>query len=171
MVDGTIMVHFYLQKSEETGLLEILLNERNFSPKNFFKPDLTGQETGQILRIAQDVAYLKFKYYYEISEEGNKESSSDEKPLKVSGEWTDKIITEPFDFKSNSGSDKSIGKNGEPVRLPRIVEVSVGLWKPGRPEEGIEPLKVELPPTLIPIQTGMVFERFEEEEESDASEE
>jgi len=164
-------VHFYLQKNEDTGLLEILLNERDFSPKSFFKQDSLGQETGQTLRIAQDVAYLKFRYYYEISEKGISSVSTDEKPVKVSGEWADKIVTEPFDFKSNTDGNKSTTESGEPVRIPKAVEVSIGLWKPGLTEEDLEPEMVELPPTLIPIQVGMIFERFKEEEDSSAPKE
>ena len=156
-------VHFYLQKNEETGSLEILLNERNFSPENFFNEDSPEQKTGQTLRIAQDVAYLKFRYYYEISEKGNSPSPTDEKPVKVSGEWTDKIITEPFDFKSSIGDNNSTGDKQDPVRIPKAVEFSVGLLKPGLSEE--EPEVVELPPTILPIQTGMVFERFKDAEE------
>jgi prepilin-type N-terminal cleavage/methylation domain-containing protein len=164
-------VRFYLQKNEETGSLEILLNERDFSPKNFFKQDSPGQETGQTLRIAQDVAYLKFRYYYEILEEENLSVPAGEKPVKVSSERADKIITELLDFKSDTSSGKDLGKRGDSVRLPKAIEVSIGLWEPGRPEEGLEPEMVELPPTLIPIQTGMVFERFKEEEDSSAPEE
>ena len=158
-------VHFYLQKNEDTNSLEILLNERNFSPENFLKPGSPEQETGQTLRIAQDVAYLKFRYYYEISEKGNLSTAPDEKPVKVSGEWTDKIITEPFDFKSTIDSTKSSGESEESVRVPRAVEVSIGLWKPVLSEGDSEPEMVELPPTIFPIQTGMVFERFKVEEE------
>ena len=82
------------------------------------------------------------------------------------------MITEPFDFKSNTDGDKGLGNSREPVRIPRAVEVSGALWKPARTEDGLDPQRVELPPTVIPIQAGMVFERFEaEEEESGASEE
>jgi prepilin-type N-terminal cleavage/methylation domain-containing protein len=164
-------VHFYLQKNEETGSLEILLNERDFSPKSFFKQNSSEKETGQTLRIAQDVAYLKFRYYYEILEEGISGDSLDEKASKVSGQWNDNFITEPFDFKSDIGDNKSTENNLEPIRLPTVVEVSVGLWESGPPNKGLEPRQVELPPTLIPIQTGMMFERSEEEGESDATEE
>jgi len=159
-------VHFYLHKNEETGLLDILLNERDFSQNSFFNKGSTGQETGQTLRIVQDVAYLKFRYYYEISEKGNSSIPAGEKSVKVSGEWTDKIITEPFDFKSNIGGTKE----KEPIHIPKAVEVSVGLWKPDQPEEGLEPQKVELPPILIPIQSGMVFERPKQEEENSSEE-
>ena len=156
-------VHFYLQKNQETGLMEILLNERDFSQKNFFKQDSPELDTGQTLRIAQDVAYLKFRYYYEISDKGNSENSSEEKLVKVSGQWADTMTTEPFDFKSNISDTK----DEEPIRIPKAVEVSVGLWKPDPREEGLEPQQVELPPMLIPIQSGMVFERSEKEEEID----
>jgi len=164
-------IHFYLQKNEESGLLEILLNERDFSPKNFFKQDLTGQEVGQTLRIAQDVAYLKFRYYYEISDTGISGNSPDEKQVKVSGKWVDEIITEPIDFKSNKTDNKNTGISNESIVLPRAVEVSVGLWGQVHPEKSHKTQMVELPSFIIPIQTGMVFERFEEDEESDASEE
>lgn len=165
-------IHLYLQKNEESGLLEILLNERDFSPKNFSKQDLTGQEAGQTLRIAQDVAYLKFQYYYEISDQGTSKNPADEKQVKVSGEWTDKIITEPIDFKSDIADNKNTSINKESIALPRAVEISVGLREPVHPEKDQEPQTIELPPFIIFIQTGMVFERFpEEEEESDASEE
>lgn len=154
-------VHFYLQKNTDTGLMEILLNERDFSHKNFFKRDSSELDTGQTLRIAQDVAYLKFRYYYELSEKGKPSDSSEEKPVKVSGQWADTLITEPFDFKSNISDPKE----EESIRLPKAVEVSVGLWEPGPVEEGLEQQPVELPPILIPIQAGMVFERSEKEEE------
>ena len=159
-------VHFYLQKNEDNGLMELLLNERDFSQKNFFKQDSPELDEGQTLRIAQDVAYLKFRYYYEISEKGNSPVPSGEKTVKVSGEWTDKIITEPFDFKSKIGGIKE----NEPIRIPKAVEVSVGLWKPDQPEEGLEPQMVELTPILIPIQSGIVFERPKKEEESNSEE-
>ena len=163
-------VRFYLQKNEETGSLEILLNERTFSPKNFFKQDSPMPETGQTLQIAQDVAYLKFRYYYELLEEGNQTDSPNEKPIKVSGQWTDKIVTEPIDFKSNITDNKSTENKKVEIRLPRAVEVSVGLWETNNPEKGLEPQKVEMPPTVILIQSGMVFERFKEEENESTSE-
>ena len=164
-------VHFYLDKNEETGSLEILVNERNFSPKSFFKLDSSGREIGQTLRIAQDVAYLKFRYYYEIPEKGASSASEDQKPVKVSGKWTDRFTTEPIDFKSTIGDNDTIRKSKEPVRIPRAVEVSIGLWKPGHPEQDLEPEMVELPPTRIPIQAGMVFERLEKDEDSSAPKE
>ena len=157
-------VRFYLQTNEETGLQEILLNERNFSPQTFFSRKVGEQEPGQTMRIAQDVAYLKFRYYYEISEKRNFEASTDEKSLKLSGEWTDKIITEPIDFKRNITDNKSTKNNKGEIILPRAVEVSVGLWKPNNPEKGLELQKAEMPPIVILVQSGMVFEQFEEEE-------
>ncbi len=164
-------VRFYLKKNEDTDSLEIFLNERPFSQKDFFAQESQGLEKGQTLLIAQDVAYLKFRYYYELSEDGGSEVSPEEKPVKVSGVWADKIITEPFDFKSNIGDNKITDTTEETIRLPRVIEVSAGLWQPGRPEEGVEPYQVELPPTIIPIQTGLIFKRLEEEEDSGAPEE
>ncbi len=165
-------VRFYLQKNEETGLLEILLNERNFSPKDFFKNQNFGPEKGQTLILAQDVGYLKFRYYYEILEEGNSEGPSGDNSVKSSGEWTDKTTTETIDFKSNIADNKNTGINKKSIALPRAVEVLVGLWGSVDPETGHEPQLVELPPVIIPIQTGMVFERFgENEEESGAPKE
>jgi len=159
-------VHFYLQKNEDTGSLEILLNERTFSPKNFFKQISLEPKTGQTLLIAQDAAYLKFRYYYEISEEVISENPSEKNPVKVTGEWTDKIITEPIDFKSYIADNKNTGNNKEPIALPRAVEVSVGLWRPAHSENGSEPQMVELKPFIIPIQVGTIFERFKKEEEN-----
>ena len=164
-------VRFYLQKNEDTGSLEILMNERDFSQKDFFSQDIPGLERGQTLRIAQDVAYLKFRYYYEISEKVDYEGPTGDKTVKFSGEWTDKFITEPIDFKSSIRGTKNTANIEERIRLPRAVDVSVGLWQSGQSEEGKEPRKVELPPTLIPIQAGMVFERFAEEEEGSGASE
>lgn len=157
-------VRIYLNKNEDTDSLEILMNERPFAQKGFFAQGSQGLDKGQTLLIAQDVAYLKFRYYYEISEEGDSEASPGEKPVKVSGAWADKIITEPFDFKSNIGDNKATDTNEETTRLPRAIEVSAGLWQTGNPEEGVEPYQVELPPTIIPIHTGLIFKRLEEED-------
>ena len=164
-------VHFYLQKNEDTGSLDILLNERNFSPKGFLKQDISGQSIGKTLRIAQDVAYLKFRYYYETPENEDSLAFEDEKSVKVSGKWADRFTTEPIDFKSTIGDNNIILNSKEPTRIPRAVEVSIGLWEPGQREQDLEPKMVEMPPTVIPIQAGMVFERFEEEEDSSAPKE
>ena len=159
-------VHFYLKKNKETGSLEISVERAQFfRPKKLFSiRNPRSRNQAKTLRIAQDVAYLKFRYYYEISEKGNSSSPTDEKSVKVSGEWTDKIITEPFDFKSSIGDNNSTGDKQEPVRIPKAVEFSVGFLKPGL--SGEEPEMVELPPTILPIQTGMVFERFKDAEEA-----
>lgn len=159
-------IRFYLQKNEETGLLEILMNERDFSPKDFFNHQNPGLKKGQTLVLAQDVAHLSFRYYLEKSEEGISENGPGEIQVKVSGQWTDKIITEPIDFKSNIADNKNIDNNKESIILPRAVEVSVGLTGPVHSEKGQEPQMVELPLVIIPMQTGMVFARFGENEEA-----
>ena len=164
-------VHFYLQKNEETGLLEILLNERNFSPRNFYKQGSPEQGPGQTLLIAEDVAYLKFRYYYETpSEKDSSRDTSGEKDLNASGEWTDALITEPIDFKSytadNGDAINEAGNSEGPVRLPKAVEISIGLRETVHPEEDRRRKMIELPPFIIPIQSGMLFERFKEENSS-----
>ena len=165
-------VRFYLQKNEETGHQEILMNERDFSQKDFFKQDSLESKGGQTLRLAQDVAYLKFRYYKESSERGKILGSPEDKPVKSSGEWTDKIITEPIDFKSKIARNTNTDQSEESVAFPRAVEVSVGLLKPGSLEDAQEQAIIELPPIIIPIQVGRVFKRLEKEEEgSDAPEE
>lgn len=155
-------VHFYLQKNEETDSLEILMNERHFSQEDFQKRAPQGLKMGQTLRIVQDVGYLKFRYYHEISEEVNYEDLSGDKTVKISGEWADSFITEPFDFKSSIPDNKNIANNAEPIHLPRAVEISVSLLKPTSPEEDDEPQMFELPSVIVPLQVGMVFERFAE---------
>jgi len=164
-------VHFYLHKNEETGSLEILLDESNFSPKNFTQQGSLASKTGQTLLIAQDVAYLKFRYYYEISEEENPENPSEEKSIKTSGEWTDKLVTEPIDFKSDIADNNNTGNSKEPIALPRAVEVSVGLWQQAQSETESDAQMIELKPFIIPIQVGTLFERFKKEEENNSASE
>lgn len=161
-------IRFYLQKNKATGLLEILVNERDFSPKGFLEKEDPGIEEGQTLRIVQDVAYLKFRYYYEISEEGAARRISTNKAVKYSGQWTDKYTTETIDFKSTIGENRITGKNEFSIPLPRAVEVSVGFWESSPLKEGQERRRmVIMPPFTIPIQVGMVFERYEEGVEDD----
>ena len=163
-------VRFYLQENKETGRQDFLMNERDFYQKDFFKQDSPGLDKGQTLRLAQDVVYLKFRYYQESPENEAILDSSGDKSVKSSGQWTDKIITEPIDFNSNTASNENTDITTEPIIFPRAVEVSVGLLKPGLPEEAVEQSIIELPPTIITIQMGRVFARFVEEEGgSDAS--
>jgi prepilin-type N-terminal cleavage/methylation domain-containing protein len=164
-------VHFYLHKNEETGSLEILLDESNFSPKKFTQQGSLESKTGQTLLIAQDVAYLKFRYYYEISEEETSENPSEEELVKTSGEWTDKLFTEPIDFKSDISDNNSTGNSKEPIALPRAVEVSVGLWQQAQSETESDAQMIELKPFIIPIQVGTLFERFKKEEENNSASE
>lgn len=163
-------VRFYLQKNADTGHHELLMNERDFSPKDFFKQDSLESKAGQTLILAQDVVYLKFRYYKESPKKEKNSDSTEDKPVKSSGEWTDKIITEPIDFKSKTVSDKNADKNKESVVFPRAVEVSVGLLKQDLLETGEEQSIIELPPTIITIQVGRTFGRLEKAE-GDAIEE
>ncbi len=161
-------IRFYLQKNKATGLLEILVNERDFSPKGFLAKESPGIEKGQTLRIVQDVAYLKFRYYYEISEEGIDRHISTNKAVKYSGQWTDEYTTETIDFKSDTGENRITGKNELPIPLPRAVEVSVGFWESSPLKEGQERRRMVIMPSFtIPIQVGMVFERYEKGVEDD----
>lgn len=172
--DSPVMheVRFYLKKNEDSGRLEILMNERPFTPENFFKQDAVGLDKGQNLLIAQDVAYLKFRYYHESPEEEKTEKGSEEKLVKVSGQWADNFNAEPFDFKSNISDNRNTGNNQEPISLPRAVEVSVGLLGPQPSQTDREPASVELLPSIIQLHTGIVFERFaSEQEDSDALQE
>ena len=156
-------VRFYLQKNEDTGLLEILVNERDFSPKGFLTQESPGIEKGQTLSIVQDVAYMKFRYYYEISEKGTPHRISSNKAIKYSGQWADKYTTETIEFNSYMAEDRIKGKNEFSIPLPRAVEVSVGFWEYSRLNEGQEKRRmVTMPSFTIPIQVGMVFERYEE---------
>lgn len=156
-------VRFYLQKNRDTGLQEILMSEQDFSPKGFLTGEDLGIEESQTLRIVEDVAYLKFRYYYELSEKGIARRISSNKAIKYSGQWADKYTTETIDFKSYIGEDKKKGKNELSFPLPRAVEISVGLWESSLVNEGQEGRRVvTMPPFTIPIQVGMVFERYEE---------
>jgi len=160
-------VRFYLQKDESSGKLELLMNERPFSPDTFFKDDDEGLERGHTLVIAQDVAYLKFQYYREFLDEGKSQEDSGENQVKVSGEWTDKFIAEPFDFKSNIGDNRNTGDSSKFTPLPRAVKVSAGLWGPEPPSGDQEQSPIEMPSVVISIQTGLVFEPSDLEEDSD----
>ena len=158
-------VRFYLRENEDTGTKDLLLNERDFAPDTFFLPDSKRTDTSQTLRIVQDIDYLRFRYYYRILENGKLKETETENPVKSSDGWTDKFITEPIDFKSAIPDTENTDDQSNEVRVPKAIEITVGIWNPDHGEENREKELIELPAIVIPIHVGTLFKLPEEEGE------
>ena len=157
---GMHEVRIYLGTHPETGETGLLISERQTSILELFQdnPKTKGEE--QTLLVAPKVAYLQFRYYQMQAATPEETASAGDNSIKYSGAWVDKVTTEPFDLNGKNVLFREQGFAGEAVSgwsLPRAVEVSIGLWPAGSDE--LESELIYLPATIIPINSGMVFER------------
>ena len=126
----------------------------------FVKPEIESGKTNEIL-LASDIGYLKFRYYKVekiiLAETGLEGESI----VKYQSEWVDRVINLPEDLDdSESEKDKRILglEKNKRTSLPRAIEVSVGILE-GNLEGENAPSIIHLPPMVITLNSGMVFER------------
>jgi len=161
-------VHIYLDDDNETDKQSLMMMERDISrQEDILKPGSQSEDKGRVLKIADDVEYLKFRYYKINNQKQDGETSDQDSIVEDNvGEWVDSMVAEPVGL-NNPEARSSFGSESNAVSLPRAIEVSMGLIEPGSESLQEESRLVELPPVIIPVYTGMVFERAVEENPED----
>lgn len=162
-------IHIYTEKNRETGKLEIIMEESEFSPETFFDEKDSPVENRRVLRIVNNAAYLRFRYYRITSEQGGTDENSQEEQSEISGEWVEEWKAGPGEMAvEEEGSQETASQ----FYLPRAVEVSVGVWTGvGQETVGAHPEIISLPASVVPIHTGLVFTPEDETKEEDATDE
>ncbi len=155
-------VQIYLGTHPETDEEGILMLEREIASfDDIFKDDSDNNE-GNLLLLADEVDYLEFKFYQiNVEENLTPDNSGKIQSLEYKGEWVDTINQEVFGLIDTTQADslRDRDNDDEPINLPRAIEFSLGIFTDSFDEENGERELITLPPTIIPIHSGMVFER------------
>ncbi len=158
---GMHQVHIYLKTNPATGESRIILEEREFSAESFMEKDEGDDESVQVLTLAQDVAFLKFRYYQ--PEDTNTETEDAEAQEALQGGWLDEILPGSFEMQEKKTTDEkeALPRN---LSLPQKIEVSAGLWEKSQSGNALEASWVQLPHMVIPLETAVVFEEKQNKE-------
>lgn len=165
-------VQFYLGQHPQTLESGIIMMEQEIMFDDaFITPD---PATTHYIMLAKDVAYLKFRYYKSRKLTPKELEAQTDKSVKFAEEWLDEV---PLDYADLVGlsANKKAGANTlledplSKISSPRAMEISIGLIEQPLPGRKEDPKLVYLPPTVIPLNLGVQFERFPQEAKSEKS--
>ncbi len=165
-------VQFYLGQHPQTLESGIIMMEQEIMFDDaFITPD---PSTTRYILLAKDVSYLKFRYYKYRKLTPKELEAQIDKSVKFAEEWVDEI---PLDYEDLIGltANKKAGATviledpQSKISSPRAIEISIGLIEQPLPGRKEDPRLVYLPPTVIPFNLGLQFERFTQEAKSEKS--
>ena len=164
-------VRFYLGKHPKTGKQGIIMMEKEISPGNIFTETKPSSNKERYYLLAEDVAYLNFRYYIlEVTSQAGAGLKQEAFPYK--GKWVEQILfNPPIPSKTEyaSDDDKTLQK-GSVITLPKGVEISLGLLEPVVAGSDKKPKLVSSPPVLLLLHAGMEFNLpAPEDEENNAA--
>jgi len=150
---------FYVGEDPKSGKSGIIMEERTVAPKNSTDP--LKIKNGRLFLLAEDVDYLKFRYY-KIKKLSPAETELQiDKSKKYEGQWVNSIEHNNFQAKVGELTEEGqIRLNFEiknRISLPRAVEVSLGLNEIAKHSLSKETRTISPPPIIIPLYSGMKF--------------
>ena len=152
---------FYVGEHPKSGKSGIIMAERTVKPKNSTDSIFNQIDKGRLFLLAEDVDYLKFRYYQVRKLSPAETELQLDKSKKYEGKWVTSV--EHNTFKTKAGElieEQQTRLNFEEynkMTLPRAVEVSLGLKELARPSSKKESRVIFSPPIIIPLYSGMRF--------------
>jgi prepilin-type N-terminal cleavage/methylation domain-containing protein len=152
---------FYVGEHPDSGKSGIIMAEKTVAQKQMTGGVLDKIDQDHFFLLAENVDYLKFRYY-----QIKKLSPADaelklDKTKKYEGKWVTSI--QHNTLKKHQGELNKDQQNrfkfeqNNKMTLPRAVEVSLGLKETARPGSKTESKVVFSPPIIIPLYSGMRF--------------
>ena len=150
---------FYVGEDPKSGKSGIIMEERTVAPKNSTDP--LKIKNGRLFLLAEDVDYLKFRYYKVKKLSPAETELQIDKSKKYEGQWVNSIKHNNFQAKVGELTEEGqIRLNFEiknKISLPRAVEVSLGLNEIARHSSSKKTRTISPPPIIIPLYSGMKF--------------
>ena len=117
-------------------------------------------DQGQYFLLAENVAYLKFRYYKIKKLSPTKLESQTDTSIAYQGKWVTSLKQDSFrtlgELKKEEQERMDFEKNNK-ISLPQAVEISLGLREPSKPGSKKEPRVIFSPPVIVPLYSGMSF--------------
>jgi prepilin-type N-terminal cleavage/methylation domain-containing protein len=173
--DNSVWAHevkFYRGEHPKSGKNGIIMMEKDISPGNIFTKTPSSPANERYYLLAEDVAYLDFRYYITKKISPVEAGLQKEAPA-YEGKWVDQILFNPPDSSQTGyepGKDKPL-PNDSVLTLPKGVEFSLGLLEPVAKGSDKKPKLISSPPVLLLLHSGMEFSlpiQEENDEENNA---
>ena len=152
---------FYIGKHPQSGKSGIIMAERSTENKNKLSSTLNSSDDQKIFLLAENVVYLKFRYYQIKKLNPLENSIQDDKSNQYQGQWVTSINQDTLSKKSSNttGEQSNLINNGtlSKISLPRAIEVSIGIKEPSRASPSSESKIILSSPNIIPLYSGMKF--------------
>ena len=151
----------YIGEHPESGKSGIMMAERTIANKYNRSPVFSNLDQGHFFLLAEDVAYLKFRYYQMKKLSPSEIELQEDKSKKYEGQWVTSVKQNSFttkvdEFTREKQTRLNFEKNNK-MTLPRAVEVSLGLREPSKQSSDEESRIIFSPPIVIPLYSGMRF--------------
>lgn len=173
--DNSVWAHevkFYRGKHPKSGKSGIIMMEKDISPGNIFTKTPSSPANERYYLLAEDVAYLDFRYYITKKISSVEPGLQKEAPA-YEGKWVDQILFNPpisTQTEYRTGNKKSLPDDSV-LTLPKGVEFSLGLLEPVAKGSDKKPKLISSPPVLLLLHSGMEFSlpiQEENDEENNA---
>ena len=152
---------FYIGEHPKSGKSGIIMAERTVVPKNSAGPMLKKNDHDRLFLLAEDVDYLKFRYYQMRKLSPAEAELLLDKSKKYEGHWVTSVAHNSAKTKSDELIEERQTRlhfeENNKMTLPRAVEVSLGLKELNRPNSKNESRIIFSPPIIIPLYSGMRF--------------
>jgi len=152
---------FYVGEHPKSGKSGIIMAERTVAPKNSTGSVLNKIEQDRLFLLAEDVDYLKFRYYKMRKLSPAETELQLDKSKKYEGKWVTSVEHNTFKTKADElikeQQTRLHFEEKNKMTLPRAVEVSLGLKELTRPSSKKESRIIFSPPVIIPLYSGMRF--------------
>jgi prepilin-type N-terminal cleavage/methylation domain-containing protein len=172
--DNSVWAHevrFYLGEHPKSSKKGIIMMEKEISPGNIFTNTRSTRDKERYFLLAEDVAYLNFRYY--VMEKSFSEVPGLTKNTPTyQGKWVEQILFNPptRSRPEYAPKDRKGPQKDSPITLPKGVEFSIGLLEKTPSGNEKEPKLVSSPPVLLLLHSGMEFNLpVPEKEENNAA--
>ena len=152
---------FYVGEHPKSGKSGLIMAERTVVPKNSTDSVFNKIDQDRLFLLAEDVDYLKFRYYQMRKLSPAETQLQLDKSRKYEGHWVTSVEHNAFKTKADELIEEQQTRlhfeENNKMTLPRAVEVSLGLKEPTRPSSKKESRIIFPPPIIIPLYSGMRF--------------
>ena len=149
----------FLGEMPETRQQGIVMMERDITSGNAFTYIKTEDPDSRFYLLAEDVAYLKFRYYQMEEITLAPPPGSENSGPAYRGEWMNSVFIDPeFTDPGQAARLQDLGPNDpKRITLPRAVEISIGLHETPKPGAKGEPAIIFSPPIVVLLNSGIEF--------------
>ena len=159
----------YIGEHPESKKSGIIMAERTVAPKDLTNSISRKTNQDRLFLLAEDVDYLKFRYY-QVKELSPSETELQlDKSKKYEGRWVTSVEQNFFKKKVGELNKEQQARyhfeKNHKMTLPRAVEVSLGLKEAIKPKSKGQSRVIYSPPIIIPLNSGMTFALPEERDE------